>query len=417
MNYMIYRNNEKGLTESEIRCALEDSLKGINPKRVLIIPPDGTRLHSMANVLTNIYYELLKGCDVDIMPALGTHVPMSCEEITDFFGDLIPKDKFKVHNWRNDIVRLGEVPRDYIFQLSEGVMNEGIAVEVNKRIMDGGYDLILSIGQVVPHEVVGMANYTKNIFVGCGGSEMINKTHMLGALFGIERVMGQIDSPVRKVFDYAERFIKHLPIIYVQTVIKVENSCPHICSLSIGRDRDVYEMAARDSMELNITWLDEPLKTCVVYLDEREFHSLWLGNKAVYRTRKAMADGGKLIIVAPGAERFGEDNEIDRLIRSYGYCGREKVLAAMMANEDLRNNQSAAAHLMHGSSEGRFEIIYAPGRLTKEEIEAVGYKYMPIEQAISRYKINSLKDGLNHINDESVFFISNPALGLWSSKI
>jgi hypothetical protein len=89
-------------------------------------------------------------------------------------------------------------------------------------------------------------------------------------------------------------------------------------------------------------------------------HSTWLGNKAVYRTRMAMADGGELIILAPGVKEFGEDHEIDRLIRKYGYRGTPATLAAVKANEELRNNLSAAAHLIHGSSEGRFNSPTAP---------------------------------------------------------
>jgi nickel-dependent lactate racemase len=163
--------------------------------------------------------------------------------------------------------------------------------------------------------------------------------------------------------------------------------------------------------------MEKPIRKVVVYLDEREFKSTWLGNKAVYRTRMAIADGGELIILAPGVRRFGEDEVIDKLIRKYGYVGRIKVLEQYKANEDLKENLSAAAHLIHGSSDGRFGITYAPGKISREEIEGVNFKYMPLDKALEKYNPEKLKDGFNTLDDgEEIFFISNPAIGLWASK-
>ncbi|MCL2031306.1 MAG: D-mannonate epimerase, partial [Oscillospiraceae bacterium] len=151
------------------------------------------------------------------------------------------------------------------------------------------------------------------------------------------------------------------------------------------------------------------------YLDEDEFKSTWLGNKAIYRTRMAMADGGRLIIIGPGVRRFGEDDRVDALIRKYGYAGRERILAQVRENEDLRENLSAAAHLIQASPEGRFSVIYAAGKLTREEIEGVGFGYMPLEEALRLYDPAVLKDGPNTLSGEEIFYISNPALGLWAA--
>ncbi len=413
-----------GINENELRNALQQSIleygKSIcDIKKVLLIPPDFTRMHSGAGKITAIYYELLKDCcHVDILPALGTHEPMSAFEIDEFFGGDIPHEAFFVHNWRNDVVRIGQVPADYVKEISEGLMTDPIDVEVNKMIVDGSYDLIISIGQVVPHEVVGMANYSKNIFVGSGGSSMINQSHMLGAFYGLERIMGRDHSPVRKVFDYAQQhFMGSVPLMYVLTVTTQSEGKVTIHGLFAGSSRRIFEEAVVLSQQKNIIFVERPFKKVVVYLDEREFKSTWLGNKAVYRTRMAICDGGELIVLAPGVRKFGEDDENDRLIRKYGYVGREKVLELCKNNEELNSNLSVAAHLIHGSSDGRFSITYAPGKLSQQEVEGVNFKYASLEDTMKRYDPKLLMDGYNIMEDgEEIYYISNPALGLWACK-
>jgi nickel-dependent lactate racemase len=288
---------------------------------------------------------------------------------------------------------------------------------VNRLLVDGEFDLIFSPGQVVPHEVIGMANYNKNIFVGTGGAEGINKSHYLGAVYGMERIMGRADTPVRRVLNYAsDHFAKAMPILYAQTVVQSTEQGPVVRGLFIGQDIECFNKAAELSLKVNFKMLDKPLKKTVVYLDPHEFKSTWLGNKSIYRTRMAMDDGGELIVLAPGLVEFGEDKEIDRLIRKYGYVGTEKVLALTKANADLQNNLSAAAHLIHGSSEGRFSITYCPGHLTKEEIKSVNFRYAELEAMMQVYDPRKLKDGYNTVNGEEIFFISNPGMGLWAYK-
>ncbi len=418
---LIKASGEAGINDDELLQSLEQSISGKKPqlKKVLLLPPDFTRMHSGAGKLTAMYYEMLKdSCKVEIMPALGTHEPMSRQEWEDFFGKGVPIDCMVVHNWRKDVVKIGQVPGEYVGSISEGLVKDPIDVEVNKRLLDKSYDLVISIGQVVPHEVVGMANYSKNIFVGCGGSSMINSSHMLGAFYGMERIMGRDDSPVRKVFDYAEEnFIRDIPLIYVLTVTTAAEGKVCIHGLFIGRRRKLFEEAVRLSQEKNLSFVDRPLKKVVVYLDEKEFKSTWLGNKAVYRTRMAIADGGELIVLAPGVRKFGEDDKNDELIRKYGYVGRKKVLELVKENEDLKKNLSVAAHLIHGSSDGRFSITYAVDKLSKEEVSAVNFGYMPLQEAYKLYALEKLKDGFNTLeNGEEIFYISNPALGLWADR-
>jgi nickel-dependent lactate racemase len=333
------------------------------------------------------------------------------------FGD-VPHDLFRVHNWRTDIETVGEVPATFVYEQSEGKLNYAWPAQVNKLISQGGFDLILSIGQVVPHEVIGMANYNKNILVGTGGREGINRSHYLGAVYGMERIMGRADTPVRRVLNYAsDHFLKHLPIVYVLTVVgRGDDGGLAVRGLFIGDDVECFERAAALSLKVNFEMVDEPIKKAVVYLDPHEFHSTWLGNKAVYRTRMALADDAELIVLAPGVREFGEDPTIDKLIRKYGYRGTPATLKAVNENADLGNELSAAAHLIHGSSEGRFRITWCPGKLTQEEVESVGFEYGELAEMLTRYDPEKLSHGYNTVNGEDVFFIANPGLGLWAHK-
>jgi nickel-dependent lactate racemase len=387
-------------------------------KKVLVVPPDITRFHSRAGDITTLIYKYYRENLRDVLPALGTHKPMTDKELDEMFEG-VPRDLFRIHDWRNDIVTVGTVPGEYIAEITGGILDYSWPAQLNKLIYHGGHDLILSVGQVVPHEVAGMANYNKNLFVGTGGSEGINKSHFVGAVYGIENILGKADNPVRRMLNYASsRFTAHLPVVYVLTVVGYDESGKLVIrGLYIGDDEDVFRLAAELSLKVNFSVFDIPLKKVVVYLDPAEFKSTWLGNKSIYRTRMAMADNGELIVLAPGLREFGEDEEIDRLIRKYGYRGTPATLTAVRENEELRNNLSAAAHFLHGSTEGRFSVTYCPGYLTREEIESVYLKYANLKEMMKKYDPAKLKDGFNTMSDgEEIFFISNPATGLWSTK-
>ena len=411
------------LTDADKRRILEEAVAKIggSPKRILIVPPDYTRFNSNAGVLTAMLYEMLSPtAEIDIIPALGTHFAMTEEEIRHMFGPDIPLDRFIEHDWRNEVVSLGEIPGELVSEWSEGRLDYSIDAMVNKILLTG-YDLILSIGQIVPHEVVGMANYSKNIMVGVGGPDMINKSHFLGACHNMERIMGRIDTPVRRVFNYGvDTFLAELPLMYVLTVMSKDQDTGEMAmrGLYVGDDMDTFSEGALLSQKVNLDLMDAPLKKVVVYLDPHEFKSTWLGNKSVYRTRMVIADDGDLIVLAPGLKQFGEDPEIDRLIRKYGYRGTPDTLKAVDENEDIGNNLSAAAHLIHGSSEGRFRITYCPGPdMTKEEIAGVGFIAGDLDEMTARYNPDELVDGMNTLPDgEEIFYISNPALGLWALK-
>jgi nickel-dependent lactate racemase len=410
---------ETEMSGAEIRAGLREALGKLGErKKVLAVPPDFTRFHSKAGELTEMAWEFYGDALTDVLPALGTHTAMTDSQIATMFGKT-PRELFRVHDWRNDIVTLGEVPGEFVREVSEGKVEYSWPAQVNKLLRDGAHDLILSIGQVVPHEVVGMANGSKNIFIGTGGVMGIHRSHFLGAVYGMERMMGRADTPVRRVLNYAsEHFGKMLPqVVYVQTVVN-KNAAGELVmrGMFIGDDHECFELAAALSLKCNFLMMDREIKKAVVFLDPHEFHSTWLGNKSVYRTRMALADDAELIVLAPGVREFGEDKMIDTLIRRYGYCGTPATLEAVKQDAELAANLSAAAHLIHGSSEGRFTIRYCPGHLTREEIEGVHFAYGDLAEYTAKYDPEKLVDGWNVVDGEEIFYISNPGLGLWAYR-
>ena len=413
------RKRDTDLSSEELKALLTEALAKLGPRSsVLAVPPDQSREHSRAGDLTNIAWHYYGDSLKAVLPALGTHSPMRPDQthahVRRYAAGSVSRPQLahrRCHARRS-------AGRIHPTSSPRASCNYAWPAQVNRLIAHGGFDLILSIGQVVPHEVIGMANYTKNILVGTGGREGINRSHYLGAVYGMERIMGRAENPVRSVLNYAsDRFLQHMPIVYVLTVVsrRADGSLA-VRGLYIGDDAECFHQAAELSLKVNFEILDEPIKKAVVYLDPQEFHSTWLGNKAVYRTRMALADGAELIVLAPGVHEFGEDKTIDALIRKYGYCGTPATLAAVETQPDLAADLSAAAHLIHGSSEGRFTITWCPAHLTREEVEGVGFQYSDLGAMMRRYDPTKLQQGYNSVDGEEIFFIGNPGLGLWAHR-
>jgi nickel-dependent lactate racemase len=435
MTYIAKGGPAFDLSDQEIDALFSEALaKALEDQAasgpVLVLPPDITRFHSRAGFLTDIAARQLRERLGAVLPAIGTHIPMAEAELRRMFPQT-PLEKIRVHDWRNDVAELGRLPAAWVEQASEGAARYDWPVQVNKMLRDGGFSLLLSIGQVVPHEVVGMANHAKNLFVGTGGKEAIDKSHFAGASYGMERMMGRTDTPVRALFDEGlARFGGALPpILWALTVVGArsdaecaaggkERGSLAVRGLFVGFGRECFERAAALAREVNVDILEEPVQKAVVYLESDEFRTTWLGNKAIYRTRMAMADGGELLILAPGLERFGEDKGIDALIRMHGYRPAKVIQEKVLRDAELAGSLSAAAHLIHGSSEGRFTVRYCPGPgLSRAEIESVGFEWGNLDAALARYDIKTLGYGWNSMPDgERVFFIPNPALGLWAEK-
>ncbi len=392
-----------------------------NPKRVLLLPPDITRAHSGAGYITEELYKIFsKDADVHLIPTLGQHVPHTPEQNRWMFGS-VPEEKIHKHDWRNGSKKIGEVPASFVKEISNGKADWAIPVALNKMLLEEQWDLILNVGHVVPHEVLGFANHNKNYFIGLGGKEMICASHLMAACCGIENNLGMLTTPLRACFNKAENeYLGKLPDAYLQVVMAYndKNELVHT-GVYCGEDVETYLAAARASQKQNITVVP-PLKKVVAVMQGDEFYSTWVANKAVYRTRKAMADGGELLIIAPGLKRFGEQPEIDALIRKYGYVGTEKVMKLYRdcpETGDLKDLAVGTAHLIHGSSEDRFKITYAPGGMTEADLNLVNFGYADYNETVKRYDPEKLVNGFNTMPDgEEIYFISTPSAGLWSTK-
>jgi nickel-dependent lactate racemase len=388
-------------------------------RRVLLLPPDLTRAHSGAGWITETLYKLLPAsCDVRVIPTLGQHVPHTEAENRWMFGS-IANNRIHVHDWRGGVTRVGVIPASKVAETTGGRADWEIPVDLNSMLMDEPWDLIINIGHVVPHEVLGFANHNKNYFIGLGGKESICASHMAAAVYGIENNLGRLVTPLRACFNWAEeQFLGGLRDVYLQIVMQREKHGELVHSgIYVGDDLETYLMAARRSREQNVTALERPVRKVIAMMQADEFRTTWVANKAVYRTRMAMADGGELLVIAPGVEKFGEQPEVDALIRKYGYCGTDRALELYRRNADLQDLAHGAAHLIHGSSEGRFTIRYATGGLTKSEIEGVHYQFADLQQVLDRYAPDERKEGFDTLPDgEEVFFIRTPSAGLWAIR-
>jgi nickel-dependent lactate racemase len=390
---------------------LADQVAATGARRVLLVPPDQTRFHSRAGeIVAELYRLLARRVDrLDVMPALGTHQPLGPAESRLMFGDAIDPASLLQHHWRDDVTTIGELPAEEVDEVVGRGLGLGLQFTVNRALVDGSYDLVVSVGQVVPHEVAGFGGYTKHVSIGLGGGETIQRSHFFSAVYGIEETLGRVDAPVRRLLDRGfDRFLEpRCRVLFVLTVVEARHDRPILRGIFVGEGGTrsqggaAFRAAAALSAEVNIETLATPFRRCVAYLDPLEYRSTWLGNKAIYRTRLAMADGGELFIIAPGVSRFGEDPVVDALIRRHGYHGREAALQAMAVDPELAANLAAVAHLIHGSTEGRFTVTYAPGpELSRADVEGAGFRYLALDEALERFPLDTVD-------------IPNPGLGLW----
>ncbi len=380
-------------------------------RRVLLVPPDQTRLHSRAGEIVAQLAVLLAGEveRLDVMPALGTHHPLGPAESQLMFGDAIDPGSLLHHRWRDDVTTVGELSAGEVDEVVGRPLGLALPFTVNRALVDDSYDLVVAVGQVVPHEVAGFGGYTKHVSIGLGGGETIQRSHFLSAVYGIEQTLGRVDAPVRQLLDRGfDRFLEpRCRVLFALTVVEGRHDGPVLRGVFAGEGGTrfsggaAFRAAAALSASVNIETLATPFQRCVAYLDPDEYPSTWLANKAIYRTRLAMADGGELFVVAPGVSRFGEDPVVDALIRRHGYHGREAALQAMADDPELAANLAAVAHLIHGSTEGRFTVTYAPGPgLSRADVEGAGFGYLALDEALERFPPDTVD-------------IPNPGLGLW----
>jgi len=398
---------------------LIDSMLGKLGKldRVLVLPPDYTRFNSFAGEITCMLYKKLKNhSHIEIMPTIGTHTPMTKEELTSMYPG-IPHEIFRSHNWQKDVICMGTIPSETTHELTGGLANWSVNCEINKTLIEGGWDQIISVGQLVPHELVGIANFNKNILIGTGGKDIIGKTHILGALYGLEKMMGHISSPVRKLFNYmSQNFIHHLSISYIMTVRGSDRENRIVTrGIFAGNDEECYIRGSKLCQQVNIKLLKKEYEKVIAYLDPEEIKSMWVGNKAICRTRMAIADGGELIVLCPGIQSFGENPISDAFIRKYGYQNQKPLLKTVEECGDLEDNLASLSHMIVSSPEGRFKVIHAVKKLSRSELESVNCNYADYDEVVKRYNPYSLKEGENIMPDgEEVFYVSKPTQGLWS---
>lgn len=422
-------NGDHEIDDAELGRRLErvvDAIVSGGARRVLIVPPDHTRLYSRGGQITVHLDRALRnqGVEVDVMPALGTHRPLGADQCRLLFGEAIGTDRILEHRWRHDVSTIGELSAEEVAEISGLDLALSLPLTVNSALVDGRYDLVVAPGQIVPHEVAGFGGYTKHVCIGLGGRETIHRSHFISAMCGIEETMGRIDAPVRVMLNRAfDDFLEsRCRVLFVLTVVDDRAGMHRLRGLFAGEGGTrsaggaAFSAAAALAASLNTTDVPAPYEVCVAYMNPLEYHSTWLANKAIYRTRLAMADGGELIVVAPGVDRFGEDDVVDGLIRRHGYRGREAALAGVADDPELAGNLAAAAHLVHGSTEGRFRVRYCPGpSLGRADIEAVGFEYVSPEEVAARFG-----DGLDRAagpardsRGAEYVVIPNAGLGLW----
>lgn len=385
--------------------------------RILLLPPDFTRYHSYAGEIVCLLYEKLKNRGhVEIMPAVGTHTAMSGEEISLMFPG-IPHEHFKRHDWQKDVIVMGTIPSGTTSELTGGLVDWPINCEINRLLVEGNWDQIISVGQLVPHELIGIANHNKNILVGTGGKDIIGKTHMIGALYGTEKMMGHISSPVRKVLNYMSRnFIRHLPVSYIMTV-RGTHTDDQIVTRGIfaGNDEECYLQGAKLCQQVNISLLNKEFKKVVAYLDPEEFKSVWVGNKALLRTQMCIADGGELVILCAGIQSFGENAFTDSFIRKYGYRDPDVLLQMARDSGQLMEYMVPLSQMVISHTNNRFKVTYAAKKITRQEIESVFCNYADYDVVVKKYDPLKMKEGENIMPDgEEVFYVSKPAQGLWA---
>jgi lactate racemase len=350
-------NSENLVILSEFAAIVEQALEHIQPgERVLAIIPDKTR-DDNTHQLFPIADEFLSKRGVasfDVLVAQGTHPPMSEAQklskigLTSFTGSLFD------HRWNDpdELITLGELSAETVRQLTNGLIDRAIPVTINKLLAPGIYDTVLVFGATVPHEVAGFAGGAKYFFPGVAGPELTHTTHWLGALAGIENIIGQIETPTRHLIEAATDLIA-ARIISLNTVISRREDDELVVYALFGGDiREAFRRAAEVSRRVHIRYTGRKYKKIIALLDPH-YDELWVGGKASYKLGAIIEEGGELIIYAPHLNRLSATH--GSLIEKYGYAPLESVRDMLGVSQELRENLCIAAHLAHVAYAGRLD--------------------------------------------------------------
>ena len=341
---------------------VHQALEVVQPgERVLAIIPDKTR-DDNTHLLFPIANEFLSKRGVaafDVLVAQGTHPPMTEAQkllkigYTDFDGRLFD------HRWDEpeELITLGELSADTVRELTGGLIEQSVTVSINKLFAPGTYDTVLVFGATVPHEVAGFAGGAKYFFPGVAGPELTHTTHWLGALAGIENIIGQVDTPTRRLIEAATELID-AQIISLNTVVSREANGELVTyALFAGEIREAFRRATEVSRQIHIRYTGRKYKKVIALLDPH-YDELWVGGKASYKLGAIIEEGGELIIYAPHLTKLSETH--GALIEKYGYAPLESVRDMLGVSQELRENLCIAAHLAHVAYAGRVD---AEGRI------------------------------------------------------
>ena len=347
----------EGLDPSTLTAIVQEALEVVQPgERVLAIIPDKTRVDN-THLLFPVAAEFLSKRGVasfDALVAQGTHPAMSKSQKllkigrTDFSGQLFD------HRWdeSDELITIGELNAETVQQLTMGLIDYAVSVRINKLLAPGIYDKVLVFGATVPHEVAGFAGGAKYFFPGVAGPELTHTTHWLGALAGIENIIGQVETPTRRLIEAAADLID-ARIISLNTVVsRAEDDELVTYALFAGDIREAFRKAAEVSRQVHIRYTGRKYKKVIALLDPH-YDELWVGGKASYKLGAIIEAGGELIIYAPHLTKLSETH--GALIEKYGYAPLESVRDMLGVSAELRENLCIAAHLAHVAYAGRLD--------------------------------------------------------------
>lgn len=350
------------LTASVLAAIIEEALDIIKPgERVLAVVPDKTR-DDNTDYLFPVASRFLNRRHVasfDALIAQGTHPPMSHSQKLAKLGlDAAADSSFSGnvfdHRWdrTEELVTIGELTAENVERITGGLINHSVPVTINKLLAPEIYDTILVFGATVPHEVAGFAGGAKYFFPGVAGPELTHTTHWLGALAGIENIIGQVETPTRMLIEAAADFLSPR-VISLNTVVSRNSGGALIThALFAGEIRDAFRRAAEVSRKVHVRYTGRKYKRVVALLDPH-YDELWVGGKASYKLGAIIEDAGELIIFAPHLTKISETH--GALIEKYGYAPLESVRDMLGVSQELRENLCIAAHLAHVAYAGRVD--------------------------------------------------------------
>ena len=315
------------LSTDEIARLVREGLARLplDGRRVLVLIPDGTRTMPMPLMFETLERELGERVTaLDFLVALGTHTPMSDEQLTRHVGQAVVEGKAgkrRIFNHRWDdpatFVRLGDIPSADVRELTGGRLNEPVPVALNRLLVE--YDHVLICGPVFPHEVVGFSGGTKYLFPGVAAPEIIHFTHWLGALITSYEVIGTMDTPVRAVIDRAASLL-YTPLSLLALVVTHDGVAGVFC----GNPQETWRDAATLSSRRHVVWVDKPFERVLAMMPPM-YDDLWTAAKGMYKIEPAVADGGEVVIYAPHVTEVSYVH--GKLLDEVGYHCRDYFLA------------------------------------------------------------------------------------------